>query len=64
MADFFLMVVQSPGYIFGPLMMLAGLAALVLCVRATLRPVPPPSRLQPTLTTINTFTNPPTVTQV
>jgi hypothetical protein len=33
-------------------------------LRATLRPVPPPSRLQPTLTTINTFTNPPTVTQV
>lgn len=33
-------------------------------LRATLRPVPPPSRLQPALTTINTFTTPPTVTQV
>jgi hypothetical protein len=33
-------------------------------LRATLKPVPPPSRLQPSLTTINTFTNPPTITQV
>ena len=33
-------------------------------LRATLRPVPPPSRLQPSLTTINTFTDPPTITQV
>jgi hypothetical protein len=31
-------------------------------LRATLRPVPPPSRLQPAITTINTFTNPPNVT--
>jgi uncharacterized membrane protein len=36
--DFFLVVVQSPGYIFGPLMLLAGLTAVVLCVRATRRP--------------------------
>ena len=33
-------------------------------LRATLRPVPPPSRLQPSLTTINTFTDPPTITRV
>lgn len=33
-------------------------------LRASIRPVPPPSRLQPSLTTINTFTNPPTITQV
>jgi hypothetical protein len=33
-------------------------------LRATLRPVPPPSRLQPTITTINTFADPPTVTTV
>ncbi len=31
-------------------------------LRATLRPVPPPSRLQPAITTINTFTDPPSVT--
>jgi hypothetical protein len=31
---------------------------------ATLKPVPPPSRLQPTTTTINTFTSPPTITRV
>jgi hypothetical protein len=31
---------------------------------ATLRPVPPPTRLQPTITTINTFTTPPTITRV
>jgi hypothetical protein len=36
--DFFVLVVQSPGYIFGPLMMLAGLVALGMCARATLRP--------------------------
>ena len=30
-------------------------------LRATMRPVPAPSRLQPTTTTINTFTTPPTV---
>ncbi|MFG1605021.1 hypothetical protein [Actinoplanes sp. NPDC049265] len=33
-------------------------------LRATMRPVPPPSRLQPAITTINTFTDPPTVTTV
>lgn len=33
-------------------------------LRATLKPVPPPSRIQPSLTTINTFTSPPTVTRV
>ena len=38
MEAFFLMVVKSPGYIFGPLMLLAGLAAVVACVRATRRP--------------------------
>jgi hypothetical protein len=36
--DFFRMVLQSPGYIFGPLMLLAGLAAVVMCVQATRRP--------------------------
>jgi hypothetical protein len=36
--DFLVRVVQSPGYIFGPLMLLAGLVALALCVRAALRP--------------------------
>ena len=30
---------------------------------ATMRPVPPPARLQPTVTTVNTFTQPPTVTR-
>jgi len=33
-------------------------------LRATLRPVPPPSRLQPTITTVNTVTDPPIVTSV
>lgn len=33
-------------------------------LRATLRPVPPPSRLQPAITTVNTLTSPPTVTTV
>jgi hypothetical protein len=33
-------------------------------LRVTLRPVPPPSRLTPAITTINTFTNPPIVTTV
>jgi len=37
METFFLTVVKSPGYIFGPLMLLAGLAAVALCVRATFR---------------------------
>ena len=32
-------------------------------LRATLKPVPPPSRLQPAITTVNTFTDPPTVTR-
>jgi uncharacterized membrane protein len=36
--DFFEMVLKSPGYIFGPLMLLAGLAAVAMCVKATLRP--------------------------
>jgi hypothetical protein len=36
--DFFVQVVRSPGYIFGPLMLLAGLVAAALCLRATLRP--------------------------
>jgi hypothetical protein len=31
-------------------------------LRVTMRPVPPPSRLTPAITTINTFTTPPTVT--
>jgi hypothetical protein len=35
--DFFVQVVRSPGYIFGPLTLLAGLVALALCARATLR---------------------------
>ncbi len=44
--DFFVMVLQSPGYIFGPLMMLAGLIAVAVCVRATLVPIArPPSLL-------------------
>ncbi len=30
--------------------------------RATIRPVPPPSRITPTVTTINTLTKPPTIT--
>ncbi|MBA4066099.1 MAG: hypothetical protein C0501_20745 [Isosphaera sp.] len=30
-------MVKSPGYIFGPLMLLAGAAAVVACVRATRR---------------------------
>ena len=38
MADFFLTVVRSPGYIFGPLMLLGGLVAFVMCLRAALRP--------------------------
>lgn len=36
--NFFVMVVRSPGYIFGPLMLLAGLVALAMCVRAARRP--------------------------
>ena len=32
-------------------------------LRATLKPVPPPSRLDPTVTTVNTLTQPPTVTR-
>jgi len=33
-------------------------------LRATMRPVPPPSRLEPTVTTVDTLTQPPTVTRV
>src|SRR5438270_2155027 len=32
-------------------------------LRATLRPVPPPSRLEPTVTTVNLFATPPVVTR-
>jgi hypothetical protein len=32
-------------------------------LRATLRPVPPPSRLEPTITTVNMIANPPVVTR-
>jgi hypothetical protein len=32
-------------------------------LRATLRPVPPPARLEPAVTTINTFSSPPLVTR-
>jgi hypothetical protein len=32
-------------------------------LRATLRPVPPPARLEPTVTTINNFSSPPVVTR-
>jgi hypothetical protein len=32
-------------------------------LRATMRPVPPPSRLEPRFTTVDTFTSPPTVTR-
>lgn len=32
-------------------------------LRATMRPVPPPSRLAPDTTTVNTFTDPPTITR-
>ena len=31
---------------------------------ASIKPVPPPSRLQPTIRTINTFTSPPTITTI
>jgi len=31
---------------------------------ATIKPVPPPSRLAPTIRTVNTFTSPPTITTV
>jgi hypothetical protein len=31
-------------------------------LRATMRPVPPPPRLEPTFTTVNTLTQPPTIT--
>jgi drug/metabolite transporter (DMT)-like permease len=33
----FKMMVQSPGYIFGPLMLALGVVAVVLCARATRR---------------------------
>jgi hypothetical protein len=32
-------------------------------LRATMRPVPPPSRLQPGVTTVNTFVEPPAITR-
>jgi hypothetical protein len=32
-------------------------------LRATMKPVPPPSRLEPTVTTVNTFSTPPVVTR-
>jgi|GEM_PF-6656834 len=35
--DFFKLVLQSPGWIFGPLMLIAGLVAIVMCVRAMSR---------------------------
>ena len=38
MEDFFVMVLKSPGYIFGNLILLAGLVAVAMCVRATRRP--------------------------
>lgn len=34
MSEFLLMVFRSPGWIFGPLMLLSGLVALAMCVRA------------------------------
>jgi len=37
MNDFLVMVIRSPGWIFGPLMLLSGLVAFVVCVRATAR---------------------------
>lgn len=33
-------------------------------LRASMRPVPPPSRLEPAITTVNTLTQPPTVTRI
>lgn len=44
MEDFLRMVIQSPGWIFGPLMLLSGLAALAVCARATARPDRTPPR--------------------
>jgi len=38
-------------------------AAGASTLRATLRPVPPPSRLEPATTTINTFVSPPVITR-
>jgi hypothetical protein len=35
--DFFVTVVRSPGYLFGPLMLFAGLIAVALCVQAARR---------------------------
>lgn len=40
----FVTMVRSPGYIFGPLMLLTGLVALVVCLRATLRADRPAAR--------------------
>lgn len=44
MEDFFVMVLKSPGYVFGPLMLLAGLVAVGMCARATRRPDRAPAR--------------------
>ena len=40
----FTMLIRSAGYIFGPLMLLCGLAAVVACVRATRRGDRPSAR--------------------
>lgn len=37
MSEFLLTVFKSAGWLFGPLMLLGGLVALVVCVRATVR---------------------------
>jgi hypothetical protein len=34
----FMLLLKAPGYIFGPLMLLAGVAAVVACARASWRP--------------------------
>lgn len=34
----FMLLLKAPGFIFGPLMLIAGLVAVVVCVRASLRP--------------------------
>ena len=44
MEDFFVMVLRSPGWIFGPLMLLTGLVAVGMCARATRRPDRIPAR--------------------
>jgi hypothetical protein len=42
--EFLTAMVQSLGWLFGPLMLLAGLAALVMCARATVRTDRPVAR--------------------